>query len=150
MTRTYFAFFLATLLLASSCTILPPTYKKVENFKYESLGTAGFKFGTDVVFHNPNKLKFKITHLDMNVIVDGKKIAALNQNEMIAVNRKSDFNIPLKVTVKPEMTLLEALQKAADLVGKRKLDLMLGGTVEVKWFIFKKQIPLNMKETVKF
>lgn len=142
--------FAAVVLFFSSCKIYSPVYRRTENFKYESLGMSGFKFGTDVVFHNPNSFGFRISKMDLKIVVDQKNIAYFNQNEQIKIKRKSDFSIPLKVTVKPDMSLIDALKKVGEIVGQRKIDLTLGGSIQVKWFVFKKNLPMNMKETIKF
>lgn len=134
----------------SSCKIQAPQFVKYENLKYESIGMSGFKLGTEVVFHNPNMLKFKIQNVGLDLYLDNKKMAAINEKREILVRRKSDFSIPISVTIKPEMSLLDGLKEIYKAFTSKEMDLRINGGVGVKWLLWKKELGIDINKKVKF
>jgi LEA14-like dessication related protein len=140
----------AALILAltlTSCKVYPPVYKRVENFKFERIDKDGFKVSGNIVLYNPNKLKLKLHDVLMNVQINGKHVATAGQLTPIAINKASEFSIPLNLTVKPEMTLLEGLQNIISMIKTHEAEVTVSGTVVVGAMGIK--VPIPVKETEK-
>jgi LEA14-like dessication related protein len=141
----------ATIILAlalSSCKVYPPVYKRVENFKFEKLSKEGFKVSGEIVMYNPNKnIPLKLHEILMNVQINGKHVATAGQLHPVAINNKSEFSIPLNLTVNPDMTLMEGLQNIFDMIKNREMTVTVEGTVVIKALGIK--IPIPIKETEK-
>lgn len=132
----------------SSCKIYAPTYERVENFKFERVDQKGFQISADAVFHNPNKLKFKIDDIAMDVLMDNKRIGTLGEKTEVAINKKADFAIPLAISVNPEMGLFEGLKKFVDILKSKEAEITLSGKVIVKAYGFKFPIPIQETQRV--
>lgn len=137
------------LLSFSACKIYAPEFKRYDNLHYETIGNSGFTFGTDIVFYNPNSFKFKINGIGLDVLMNGKKMIYINEQRNVTVGRKSDFSIPLALTVKPDMNILEGIKELYKVYTSKELDLTVAGNIEVKWFLFKKSLPVEVNKKVK-
>ncbi len=140
-------FFCAVLLICalSSCKVYPPVYKRVENFGAHSINNEGVKLSGDLVFYNPNKFKFHVNEILMNV--DGKHVATAGHLTEVTVNKASEFSIPLDLVIKPDMTFNEILKSLLNIFKTKQVDLTLSGTVVVKALGVK--IPITVKENEK-
>lgn len=139
----------AVVLSVSSCKLSTPTFKTVNNIKLERINTTGIKLGADAVFNNPNPLKFKIKDIALDVMLDNKLVGTLGEKTDILIARKSDFTIPLGITLKPEGSLFENLKNLLGFVKDKETDMALIGKIQVKWFLFKKTIPIQYKQKIK-
>ena len=83
----------------------------------------------------------------MNVQINGKHVATAGQLTPIAINKASEFSIPLNLTVKPEMTLLEGLQNIISMIKTHEAEVTVSGTVVVGAMGIK--VPIPVKETEK-
>jgi LEA14-like dessication related protein len=137
------------LLSFSACKIYTPEFKRYDNMRYETLGSNGFTLGTDIVFYNPNSFKFKINGVGLDVLINGKKMIYINEQRNVIVGRKSDFSIPLALTIKPDMNILEGIKELYKVYTNKELDLKVAGNIEVKWFLFKKSLPVEVNKKVK-
>ena len=140
----------STLILAlalSSCKVYPPVYKRVENFKFQKLNKEGFIVTGDIVMYNPNKVKVKLHEILMNVQINGKHVATAGQLHPVPINTKSEFIVPLNLTVNPDMTLMEGLENIINMIKNREATVTVEGTIVIKALGIK--IPIPIKETEK-
>ncbi|MCW3124442.1 MAG: hypothetical protein JWO03_100 [Bacteroidetes bacterium] len=142
-------FFCAVLLICalSSCKVYPPVYKRIENFGAHTINRDGVQLSGDLVFYNPNKFKFHVNEILMNVAVDGKHVATAGHLTEVTVNRASEFTIPLDLVIKPDMTFNEILKSVINIFRTRQVDLTISGTVVVKALGVK--IPITVKDNQK-
>ena len=131
----------------SSCKVYPPTYRRVENFRIDRPSREGFKLGGDAVFYNPNKLKFSLIEMLINVEIDGKHVATAGQKTAVKVLSESEFAIPMDLTIKPDMGILEGIQNIIALIKTRELELTLNGTIVIKALGIK--VPITFKNNQK-
>ena len=142
-------FFCAVLLVCalSSCKVYPPVYKRVENFGMYTLNRDGFKVSGNIVFYNPNKFKFKLHEMLINVEIDGKHVATAGQLKTVVINRASEFSVPLDLVIKPDMTFSDGLKTLLNIFKTKLVNVTIQGTVVVK--AMGARIPLSIKETEK-
>ena len=134
MSNKLAVFIVMAILIASisSCKIYLPTFKTVNNLQFERLGTKGLKLGANVVFNNPNRVRCKVSDVAVDVIVNKKLIGTLGEKTDIIVARKSDFNVPIGILVKPDGTLLDDIKLLFGIITNKEADLFLVGKIKIK------------------
>lgn len=139
---------MALILLLTSCKIYPPIYKRVDNFSINKLDKEGFKVGGDLIFYNPNKVTAKLTDLLMNIELNGKHTATAGQREEAKIKPRSEFAVPLNLTIKPDMSLKEGLQNLISVITKKEVEVKLDGTIVIKAYGIRLTIPVKETEKV--
>lgn len=143
-----FRFFLFSAILGfSSCAgfqnVAMPSIERISNFEAGKLkdGKLDFSFTTEI--HNPDRLKFKIRKVNLDVLVNDIKVGEIRTQRTIRIMRlqhpavKWDLTGDLKALLKPGMVL-------GILSGKKPQLSVQGNVVVSKWFI-RKSIPVNLK-----
>ena len=66
----------------------------------------------DAIFFNPNKLKATLKEIKVEVLVDGKKAALVDQQMELLVRGNSDFTVPLeaKLDIKEFGLIVEVIK----------------------------------------
>lgn len=139
----------AILFFASSCKVLPPVYKGMQNPKLERVGLTGLKFGAEVAFYNPNRMKCRIKDIALDVALDNKQVGTVGEKCDVEVKRKSDFIIPLGVTLNPQGTIFENLTTLLEIFRDKESTLSLKGNVQVKVLGINFPIPVQYVQKVK-
>jgi LEA14-like dessication related protein len=147
MRKQYIIAIVGSLWLLSSCKIYPPVYQRVEHFRFDKIGPEGLSMGTEAVFYNPNKMKFKLHAMQMNVAVDGHKLGSIDDHTEVTIAKNSEFRIPINIHVKPDISLGESLKTIWQMVVTKEIDVQLNGTVTIKSIGIK--IPIPISETQK-
>ena len=151
MTRNFRIVFFACLLLFTSCksfeNVAIPSVEKISNFKPGQLkdGKLNFSFTTQI--NNPDKLKFKIRRVDLDILMNGNKIGEIHTNRVIKIRRllKPEVNWELtgdlKSLIKPDMIL--------SVLTGGKPEFAVKGSIQVSRLFFRKSIPVDLKTPVK-
>lgn len=64
----------------------------------------------DALFFNPNKMQTRLKEIKVDVMVDGKKAAEVDQMMDIVVPKQSDFTVPIQAKLAlQDMGLLDAV-----------------------------------------
>lgn len=144
-------YFIAILLwcFLSSCKTTAPSFKTINNIRFEHLSLSGLKLGADAQFNNPNRIKCKVVDVQMNVVLDDKLIGILGQKADVVIQKKSDFTIPLGVLIKPEGTILEDIKTFYKILTDRPAQLYLVGFIRVKVLGVKFNIPVKYRQILK-
>lgn len=143
-----FRFLLFSAILGfSSCAsfqnVAIPTIERISKFEPGKLkdGKLDFSFTTEI--NNPDRLKFKIRKVNLDVMVNDIKVGEIRTQRTIRIMRlqhpevKWDLTGDLKAFLKPGMVL-------GILSGKKPQLSVQGNVVVSKWFI-RKSIPVNLK-----
>jgi len=133
----------------SSCKTTAPSFRTIDNIKFEHLGLKGLKLGADAEFHNPNRIKCKIVKIEMNVVLDDKLIGILGEKADVVIRKKSDFTVPLGVLIKPEGTVLEDIKTFYKILTDRPAELYLVGFIKVKIMGIKFTVPIKYRQILK-
>ncbi len=101
----------------------------------------------DALFYNPNKIRLKVKGIKLEVSIDGKRVAFIDQKLRTTVKAKSEFSVPLEVQISlKEMGLFDAL---AGLFGGRNHNLQYKGHIKVSVKGFPVRIPVDYTKEVK-
>lgn len=144
-----FLFLAVVAFTASSCKVLPPVYKGMQNPKLERVGLTGLKFGSEVNFYNPNGLKCRVQDIALDVTLDNKKVGTVGEKCDVVIKRKSDFAIPVGVTLNPEGTIFENIATLVEIFRDKETTLALQGTVKIKVLGMTFPIPVKYQQPFK-
>ncbi|MBK8657540.1 MAG: LEA type 2 family protein [Bacteroidetes bacterium] len=133
----------------SSCKIYAPTFKTVENVRFDKMGGSGIKLGADLVFNNPNRIKVKVTDIAADVIVDKRLVGTIGEKSDILIKQRSDFRVPLGISIKPDGSLLDHLKTVISFFSDKELEMNIIGNVKLKWLFVKKEIPIRYQTKIK-
>ena len=74
-----------------------PEYKNFQNLRLESIGLNETTVYMELVYNNPNRIGFRVSHTECDVYVDDVYLGRALSDTLIRVARKSDFIIPLRI-----------------------------------------------------
>ncbi|MFM7486350.1 MAG: LEA type 2 family protein [Cytophagales bacterium] len=135
------------LLLLAGC--LPKeqiVFKTVKNIELTTTNGKAMLRG-DAVFYNPNKTQTKLKEIDVDVLVDGKKAASLDQQMDLVVRGKSDFTVPIEAQLElDEINLLDAV---VGFLGGKSYQVTFTGNLRVAVHGVTVKVPVKYNETVK-
>ena len=148
--RKSFPFFLVVMVVIfSSCKISSPTYRRVENFRFEREGTIGFTVGADAVFFNPNRVRFSVEGVSAKTLLNDKQVTETGEPLPIKIKGKSEFKIPLKMSFKGDGNLISTISTFLSMVKNQEVTLSIQGNVKVKAYcVFKRELPFSYTKLV--
>ncbi len=134
-------------LLAAGC--LPKeqvVFKTVKNIELTTEGGRVMLKG-DAIFYNPNKTQTKLKEIDVDVLVDGKKAASVDQQMNLPVKGRSEFTVPIEAQLElGEINLLDAV---VGFLGGKTYQVTFSGNLRVAVHGVTVKVPVKYNETVK-
>jgi len=124
----YALVFTFALLFCACSKTEKPTFKKLENIKFNSFSIKkpySVKLNADAIFNNPNSLGANISAMDFDVFINGIKSTHIKQDVSIKIKAQSDFTLPIIATV-PLKDIFEDL-KITNLLKSQKIDYRMTG-----------------------
>ena len=102
----------------------------------------------NAIFHNPNKGSMKLKHIDLQILLDGKEVALINQQMNSMIRGNADFTLPLEVQLQlKEVGLLDTI---LSLFGGKRYEVQFIGNLKTRINLFPVKIPVNYKDQIKF
>lgn len=151
MMRNSWYFILFFLIGLTSCksfeNVSIPTVEKISKFRPGEWKDGKLTFSFTTQINNPDKLKFKIRKVDLDVLLNGNKIAEIHTDRVIRIRKllkpEVDWELTgdLKALIKPGMIL--------SLLSGGKPEFSVKGTMQVSKFLVRKTIPVDLKTLVK-
>ena len=88
------------LLVIASCKAPqdPPVFKKVDNIRVTKVTGDEAVLSGNAFFFNPNKVGMTLRKVNIDVMLEGKKIGTINQETKTQVPANSDFSVPVDAT----------------------------------------------------
>ncbi len=91
-------FFALLLFLMTSCRAPKDlVFKEYNNLKIEKVGFAGATLNIDLVYYNPNNFGLELNRTDLDLYIDSTFLGHSSQNIQVAIPRRNNFTLPLKV-----------------------------------------------------
>lgn len=101
----------------------------------------------DARFYNPNKIRMKIKAIELDVFIDGKKSARVDQKLKSVIKSQAEFTLPLEVQLSmKEIGLVDAL---LGLFGGKKYLINYKGHIKVTVRGFPLRIPVDYSKEVR-
>ena len=144
--RSFGCVFLAFLVL--SCVPKEQVvFKSVNNLALD-VGLSGNPvLKGDAIFFNPNKMKATLKEVKVEVLVDGKKAALVDQQMELLVPGNSDFTVPIEAKLDiQEFGLIDAV---IGFFGGKSYQIEMSGFLRVKARGVTLKVPVKYKEEVK-
>jgi LEA14-like dessication related protein len=95
----YIIFAMLILLGIVSCnkSYEPPVFKNVENIQLSKVKDGIVNMKADAILYNPNDVKAKLRGVDIEVFIQGKKVAVMKEKLSLQVLPLSDFSLPMNI-----------------------------------------------------
>ena len=135
-----------TLLLVACTKPEKPTFKKLENIKFNSLSIKkpySVKLNADAIFNNPNSVGAKITAMDFDVFINGIKTTHIKQDVATKILAQSDFTLPIICTV-PLKDIFKDL-KITDLLKSQKIQYQMTGYLTINLAGVPVKVPFDVE-----
>ncbi|MDV3310108.1 MAG: LEA type 2 family protein [Cyclobacteriaceae bacterium] len=110
-------------------------------------GSGKPKLKAKAVFYNPNELRMKLRGLTVDIFVDGKKAAEIDQDLKTEIPARSEFTVPLEVTLATED--LNILDTVLGMLGGRKMEVHYKGALKLNYRGMPLRVPVNYKDEVR-
>jgi LEA14-like dessication related protein len=101
----------------------------------------------NAILYNPNDIKMKLRKIDMDVFVDGKKAARIDQKLKTAIPAKAEFTVPLEVKLNlKEFGLLDTILGA---IGGKKYNIRYKGSIGITYKGLPIRVPVDYQSDVR-
>lgn len=102
----------------------------------------------NAIFYNPNKVRGRLKKIDVEIFVNGKKAASVNQSLKTSIPAASEFTVPLEVKLAlKEMGVMDAI---FGMIGGKSFDIHYKGSLRLTYRGFPINVPVDYHDEVKF
>ena len=139
---------LLILVMVGGCSLKEEVVlKALENIELSAGNGAQPLLKANAIFYNPNQIRLKVKGIKLEVFIDGKKAAFIDQKLRTTVKAQSEFTIPLEVQLSfKEIGLFDAL---AGIFGGKQHELHYTGYIKVSVRGVPLKIPVDYSKGVK-
>lgn len=95
------------------------------------------------VLYNPNKMRMKLRKINVDVFVNGKKAALVDQKLKTEIPAEAEFTVPLEV--KLNMKELGLLDTILGVIGGKKYNLQFKGSISITYKGLPIKVPVDYK-----
>jgi LEA14-like dessication related protein len=144
-----FIFGFAFLLLSTLLTGCGPK-EKIELRKIKDVvvdGTTEPMLKAQAIFYNPNNMRMKLRRINVDVYVNEKKVANINQELKMLIPAKGEFTIPLEV--KLAMKELGLMDTILGFLGGRKFNVEYKGSIRLNYHGIPIRVPVKYKDEIR-
>lgn len=118
-----------------------PQFKYLDNIVVELESLSKANLHAEAVLFNPNKNSITIKGADIDIMLDDKVIAVLDEDYDIKAEGNEEFMIPLDVKIKLQDLNLNAIGAALGLIGGGGQEIRYLGKIRVKAY----GVPFSVK-----
>lgn len=121
-----------------------PEFKELTNVKFNSWTKGNLSLTADAVLNNPNPFGIQLTGTDLNLLLDGKKAAHVQQTIDMQVPAAQNFKLPINININPQDLSPDLLLGGAlSVFGNKKIQMRLNGTVTARLLEIDFKIPVD-------
>lgn len=102
----------------------------------------------NVVLYNPNKQRMKLRKINVDVYVNDKKTARVDQEPALLIPAEAEFTIPLEV--KLNMKEVGFLDTVFGMLGGKKMKIRYKGTISITYKGIPVRVPVDYESSVNF
>lgn len=128
-----------------------PEFKNINNVSVTDLSLSTLKINSNANFVNPNDIGLTLKKVELSLFVNGKPVGSINQVKSTRIKARSDFSIPVQVSV-VQSNLLNAIGGLSGAFGAmfgKEFDIEYRGKITVSKFWIPLTIPINYKTKYK-
>lgn len=102
----------------------------------------------NAVLYNPNKQRMKLRKMNVDVYINDKKTARIDQEPSIVIPAEAEFTVPLEV--KLNMKELGFMDTLFGVLGGKKMKVRYKGTISITYKGIPVRVPVDYESTVNF
>ena len=145
----YVGFFFLFLSMACTMETVPPEFKDLRIVGISKMTGSEVSVEAAARFYNPNKANFKLKSVNIDVLLDGKKVGHIDEVKNIKIHGERDFVVPMDVQINLKesgminnlLGMISGKRMQAEFVGYVKLG---KGGLSIKVPIHEKEM-INLK-----
>jgi LEA14-like dessication related protein len=100
------------------------------------------------IFFNPNRVRMSLREINLEVFVDGKKAAVVQQRLQLKIPAQADFSVPVRAQLSlKELGLMDALRSLFG--GGKKYEIRYVGYLRVRVHGVVVKIPVDFKDQLR-
>lgn len=101
----------------------------------------------NAVFFNPNDVRGRLKKIDVEIFVDGKRAASVDQEMKTSIPAQSEFTVPLEVKLAiKELGIMDTL---FGMIGGRTFKIHYKGSLKLSYRGLPINVPVDYKDEVK-
>lgn len=101
----------------------------------------------NAVFFNPNDVRGKLRRINVDIFVDGKKAASVNQELKTLIPANSEFSVPIEVNLAiKELGFMDTL---LGVIGGKKFEVRYKGSLKLSYHGVPINVPVNYSDEVR-
>jgi LEA14-like dessication related protein len=102
-------------------------FKDFKNLTVDKLSFSGAALRVDLVYYNPNNISLQLNRTDLDIFVDSTFLGHSSQDVQIAIPKRSDFTLPLKV----DLDVKNLLKNGISALLKKDVKVRMLGSVKI-------------------
>lgn len=124
-----------------------PQFLRIDNIKVTEVKGNEALLNADAYFYNPNDVNMKLKKVDVDVIIENRKIGTINHSLKTKIPAKSEFKIPLDATF--NLGDIGLLNSIISILGGKKVKVHYSGYITVSMYGFSSKIPVKYDDEVR-
>ena len=109
--------------------------------------TSGPVLKANAIFYNPNNMRGRLKKIDVEIFVNGKKAASVEQTLKTSIPAASEFTVPLEVKLAiKELGLMDTI---FGMIGGKTFEVHYKGSLKLSYHGFPINVPVDYKDDVK-
>jgi len=101
----------------------------------------------NAIFYNPNNMRGKLKRINVEIFVNGKKAATVNQQLKTVIPAKNEFVVPLEVNLSiKELGFMDTL---LGVIGGKKFEVRYEGFLKLTYRGIPIKVPVNYKDEIR-
>lgn len=101
----------------------------------------------NAIFYNPNKVRGRLRKIDVEIFVNGKKAASVDQSLKMSIPAQAEFTVPLEV--KLAMKELGLMDTIFGMIGGKTFEVHYKGSLKLSYRGVPINVPVNYKDDVR-
>lgn len=101
----------------------------------------------NAIFYNPNAMRGRLKRIDVDIFVNGKKAASVDQDLKTVIPANSEFSVPIEVKLAiKELGFMDTL---LGVIGGKTFEVRYEGSLKLSYHGFPIQVPVHYKDDVR-
>ena len=101
----------------------------------------------NAIFYNPNSVRGRLKKIDVEIFVNGKKAACVDQSLKTSIPAQSEFRVPLEV--KLALKELGVMDTIFGMIGGRKFKIRYKGSLRLTYRGLPINVPVDYEDEVR-
>jgi LEA14-like dessication related protein len=101
----------------------------------------------NAIFYNPNKMRGKLKRINVDIFLNGKKAASVNQQLKTLIPGNDEFSVPLEV--KLAIKDLGFMDTLLGMIGGKTFEVRYEGTLKLTYHGFPVNVPVHYKDDIR-